>query len=124
MLNSISHVLRLRPQRMDVAEIVEQVASHNAEKANLDDLNRRYTIEPSAILQGQYEGRVLSLVIHELATVAPAAGESIVMELVADVWRQAEEHLAKAGRTGWAHISWFVQNTIPPFARQQLMAGC
>ncbi|MEU4118920.1 hypothetical protein AB0F71_31060 [Kitasatospora sp. NPDC028055] len=79
----------------------------------------------SAPLQEQYEGRVLSLVIHDLAAVAPTASESIVMELVADVWRQAEEHLAKAGRTGWAHISWFVQNAIARFVGgQPQMAGC
>ncbi|MFE2728381.1 hypothetical protein [Kitasatospora sp. NPDC059327] len=77
-----------------------------------------------AILQDQYEGRVLSLVIHDLASVAPAAGEGTVMEIVADVWRQAEEHLARAGRTGWAHLSWFVQNTVAAFARRRLTVGC
>ncbi|MFD4659696.1 hypothetical protein ACFWP2_29175 [Kitasatospora sp. NPDC058444] len=77
-----------------------------------------------ATLEDQFEGQVLSLVIHDLATVAPTAGESVVMRLVADVWRQAEEHLAKAGRTGWAHLSWFVQNAIATFARDIQMAGC
>ncbi|MFF1908254.1 hypothetical protein [Kitasatospora sp. NPDC058218] len=78
----------------------------------------------STPLQEQYEGRVLSLVIRDLASVAPAAGEGTVMEIVADVWCQAEEHLARAGRTGWAHISWFVQNATASFARRQPMAGC
>ncbi|MFF2751739.1 hypothetical protein ACFVVA_40155 [Kitasatospora sp. NPDC058048] len=77
-----------------------------------------------ATLEDQYESRVLSLVVHDLAMIAPAAGETTVMKLVADVWRQAEEHLAKAGRTGWAHISWFVQNAIATRAAGLQMAGC
>ncbi|MFJ4799142.1 hypothetical protein [Kitasatospora purpeofusca] len=94
--------LTLRPQELSAHNIVDTLAKHR-----------------SAPLQEQYEGRVLSLVIHDLASVAPAASEGLVKELVADVWRQAEEHLAKAGRTGWAHISWFVQNAIATFARRQ-----
>ncbi|WP_043478293.1 hypothetical protein [Kitasatospora sp. MBT66] len=114
-MNSISqktqseHILRLYPGQLTSDGIVDQVGEYR-----------------SAILQEQYEGRVLSLVIHDLAAVAPAAGESIVMELVADVWRQAEEHLAKASRTGWAHISWFVQNAVTEFidGLRPQMAGC
>ncbi|MFF2549076.1 hypothetical protein ACFVUY_41845 [Kitasatospora sp. NPDC058063] len=80
-----------------------------------------------ATLEDQYEGRVLSLVIHDLAMIAPAAGERTVMKLVADVWRQANEHLTTVGRTSWAHISWFVQDTISRFVHpvgQPQMAGC
>ncbi len=74
-----------------------------------------------AELQGQYDGEVLALVVRDLEPVDPKAGEGAVSTVVAEVWKQAEEHL-KSGRTGWAHLSWFVQSAIAQFAAQT--AGC
>ncbi|GAA2984451.1 hypothetical protein GCM10010519_18610 [Streptomyces lactacystinicus] len=82
--------------------------------------------EYGADLQGQYEDQVIALVIRDLTSADPASSVGAVNAVVAEVWRQAEEHLAKAGRTGWAHLSWFVQNAIARLvsgARPQ-MAGC
>ncbi|MBD0671623.1 hypothetical protein [Streptomyces sp. CBMA156] len=101
--------LTLHPQQLSARSIVDALADHR-----------------SAPLQIQYEGRVRSLIARDLAAVAPAADETTVSALVADVWRQAEEHLAKAGRTGWAHLSWFVQNAITRLVggAQPQMARC
>ncbi|MGW2547047.1 hypothetical protein ACWC5I_40785 [Kitasatospora sp. NPDC001574] len=74
-------------------------------------------------LQDQYEGRVLATVIQDLATADPRAGEGVVMELVTRVWELAERHAATAGRTTWAHISWFVHQVVTTRTAQQ-MAGC
>ncbi|MFE3875450.1 hypothetical protein ACFXPX_13740 [Kitasatospora sp. NPDC059146] len=77
-------------------------------------------------LEGQYEAKVFALVIHDLATVAPAAGESVVMKLVADVWQQAEKHV-KTANTTWTHISWFIQDAISRFvqpAAKPQTVGC
>ncbi|MQS17872.1 hypothetical protein F7Q99_38225 [Streptomyces kaniharaensis] len=77
-------------------------------------------------LEGQYEAKVLALVIRDLSTVAPAAGESVVMKLVAEVWKQAADHIEKAATT-WTHISWFIQDAISRFvqpAAQPQTAGC
>ncbi len=76
-----------------------------------------------AELQSRYEGQVIALVVQELAVVAPRAGERTVMELVADVWRQAEEHLAKAGRTTWDHLTWFADHVISTRVTDAQMAG-
>ncbi|MEU3564587.1 hypothetical protein [Kitasatospora sp. NPDC006786] len=108
-IGSTGATLMLHPQALSAYSIVDAIAAHR-----------------SAPLQIQYEGRVRSLIARDLAAVAPTADETTVSALVADVWRQAEEHLAKAGRTGWAHLSWFVQNAIARLvsgARPQ-MAGC
>ncbi|MFI9788491.1 hypothetical protein ACIHEI_34005 [Kitasatospora sp. NPDC051984] len=76
-------------------------------------------------LQSQFEGKVLALVIHDLAAVAPTAGESAVNALVAEVWKQAEKHFQKANTT-WTHLSWFVQNAIAQFidGLRPQTAGC
>ncbi|MGA5823537.1 hypothetical protein ACPC54_37440 [Kitasatospora sp. NPDC094028] len=77
-------------------------------------------------LEGHYEAKVLALVIHDLATVAPAAGESVVMKLVAEVWEQAADHIEKTTNTTWTHLSWFVQNAVAEFINglRPQMAGC
>ncbi|MEU8927510.1 hypothetical protein AB0D10_42505 [Kitasatospora sp. NPDC048545] len=79
-----------------------------------------------ADLQSQYEGKVLALVVRDLAPVDPKAGEGIVMELVTRVWEMAERHAATAGRTTWSHLSWFVQNAVTEFidGLRPQMAGC
>ncbi|OKI95070.1 hypothetical protein [Kitasatospora sp. CB01950] len=74
-----------------------------------------------ADLQSQYEGKVLALVVRDLAPVDPKAGEGIVMELVTRVWGMAERHAATAGRTTWAHLSWFAHHVV---ANRQQTAGC
>ncbi|MFJ6140540.1 hypothetical protein [Kitasatospora sp. NPDC092286] len=98
------HILRLHPGALTPERIVDQVADH---------------------IQSQYEGRVIALVVHDLAAVVPAAGESTVMALVADVWAQAQQHV-RAADTTWTHISWFVGDAIARFAEKlrPQMAGC
>ncbi|MGW3185468.1 hypothetical protein ACWDD9_39980 [Kitasatospora sp. NPDC001119] len=108
-IRSTGATLTLHPQQLSAHGIVDALATHR-----------------SAPLQIQYEDRVRSLIARDLAAIAPTADETTVSALVADVWRQAEEHLARAGHTGWAHLSWFVQNAIARLlggARPQ-MAGC
>ncbi|WP_033252888.1 hypothetical protein [Kitasatospora phosalacinea] len=79
----------------------------------------------SVVLQEQFEGRVLALVVRDLSVVAPAADETAVMTIVAQVWKQAEQH-AKTARTSWAHLSWFVQDAVSTFVNGLLpqTAGC
>ncbi|MFJ1708714.1 hypothetical protein [Kitasatospora sp. NPDC088346] len=72
--------------------------------------------------QVQYEGRVLSLVVRDLAAVEPKAGESVVMTLVAKVWELAERH-ASYTSTRWEHLSWFAHHVVASRAAQQ-MTGC
>ncbi|MFD5565885.1 hypothetical protein [Kitasatospora griseola] len=101
--------LTLHPQDLTAHTIVDAIATHR-----------------SAPLQEQYEGAVLSLVVHDLATAAPAAGETAVMTIVTEVWDQAEQHAKSAITTSWAHLSWFVQNAVQRFAAGLLpqTAGC
>jgi hypothetical protein len=100
--------LTLHPPDLTAHAIVDNIATHR-----------------SAPLQEQYEGAVLSLVVSDLASVAQAADETAVMAIVADVWRQAEQH-AKSARTSWAHLSWFVQAAVTRFVSGLLpqTAGC
>ncbi|MGW4805853.1 hypothetical protein [Kitasatospora sp. NPDC004272] len=100
--------LTLRPQDLTAHTIVDTIATHR-----------------SAPLQEQYEGAVLSLVVSDLASAAPAADETAVKAIVADVWSQAEQH-AKSARTSWAHLSWFVQAAVTRFVSGLLpqTAGC
>ncbi|MGW7582758.1 hypothetical protein ACWGLI_16675 [Kitasatospora sp. NPDC054769] len=74
-------------------------------------------------LQDQYDGKVLALVVRDLAPVDPKAGEGTVMELVTKVWELAERHAATAGRTTWAHLSWFAHHVVATRTTEQ-MAGC
>ncbi|GAA2780766.1 hypothetical protein ACFQ0M_49085 [Kitasatospora aburaviensis] len=124
-MNSISHVLKLHPQRLTAADIVDQIASHHLEARPAVVADSPDTGEYGAGLQDQYEARVLALVAHDLAVVAPAAGQSAVNALVANVWEQAEKHVEKANTT-WTHLSWFVQNAITQFIEgiRPQMAGC
>jgi len=85
------HVLRLHPGSLTPDHIVDQVAGH---------------------IQSQYEARVIALAVQELGIVAPALGESAVMEIVTNVWEQAKRHEADGARTSWPHLSWFVQQAV------------
>lgn len=120
-MNSMPHDIQIHPQGLSAADIVDQLAKHRGASGAGDQQGDEY----GAGLQEQYEGRVLALVVRDLATAAPAASETVVMELVAQVWEQVEGHFEKASTT-WAHVSWFVQNTIARFVAglRPQMAGC
>ncbi|MFB7668334.1 hypothetical protein ACFC1R_31185 [Kitasatospora sp. NPDC056138] len=124
-MNSISHVLKLHPQRLTAADIVDQVASHHLEGRPAVVADSPNTDEYGVVLQDQYEDQVIALVIRDLTSANPAASVGAVNAVVAKVWEQAAEHVEWAATT-WTHISWFVQNAVTEFIEglRPQMAGC
>ncbi|MFI6158180.1 hypothetical protein ACIBCA_36450 [Kitasatospora sp. NPDC051170] len=121
-MNSILHVLKLHPQRMTATDIVDRVASHDFDLLDTSEVS---AVESAIELQGQYEEQVIALVIRDLTSADPAATVWAVNTVVAQVWKQAAEHVEKAATT-WTHISWFVQNAVTEFidGLRPQMAGC
>ncbi|MFI9332638.1 hypothetical protein ACIGZJ_34535 [Kitasatospora sp. NPDC052868] len=107
-IGSTGATLTLHPQALSVQSMVDALTAHR-----------------SAPLQVQYEDQVIALVIRDLTSADPAASVGAVNAVVAEVWKQAAEHVEKAATT-WTHISWFVQNAVTEFIEglRPQMAGC